>query len=122
MAQAQQQHKVGCSQDFAIGQMNVFELQGREIGVIRLPGGDLRAINNSCPHKGAPICRGIVGGTWRSSGPGDLTLDSGSVALACPWHGFEYDLATGEEVCWRRPTRLRMYGVEEVDGEVIVTL
>ncbi len=31
MAQAKQQHKVGRSQDFAIGQMNLFELQGREI-------------------------------------------------------------------------------------------
>lgn len=44
------------------------------------------------------------------------------MALACPWHGFEYDLSTGKEVCWRRPTRLRMFGIEEVGGEVIVSI
>lgn len=122
MAQAGQQHRVGRSEDFAIGEMKLFALQDREIGVIRLPSGDLRAINNRCPHKGAPICRGTVGGTWRSNGPGDLSFESRRVALACPWHGFEYDLETGTETCWRQPTRLRLYGIEEVDGDVIVTL
>jgi nitrite reductase/ring-hydroxylating ferredoxin subunit len=122
MAREKQRHKIGRSRDFAVGDMKLVVLNGREVGVIRLRSGELRAVMNRCPHKGAPVCRGIVGGVWESTGPGELTLDEGRDVLVCPWHGFEFDLKTGREVCWRRPTNLHMYAIEDVHGEVIVVL
>ena len=102
--------------------MHLIELGGREIGVIRLHSGELRAVMNRCPHKGAPICRGIVGGAWDSSGPGEIVFDNSRDVLVCPWHGFEFDLGTGRETFWKRPASLRMYPVEESEGEVFVTI
>jgi nitrite reductase (NADH) small subunit len=122
MAREKQRHKIGRSRDFSVGEMKLVVLNGREVGVIRLRNGELRAVMNRCPHKGAPVCRGIVGGVWESTGPGELTLDEGRDVLVCPWHGFEFDLRTGREVCWRRPASLRMYPIEDAHGEVIVVL
>jgi 3-phenylpropionate/trans-cinnamate dioxygenase ferredoxin subunit len=114
--------RIGRSPDFPVGEIRIVKLDAREIGVIRLLSGRLRAVMNRCPHKGAPICRGIVGGVWASKGPGELSLDADRSVLVCPWHGFEFDLETGKEVLWRRPSSLRMYAIEEVGGEVIVTV
>jgi len=122
MARERQRITIGSADEFPAGQMKLISANGREIGVIRLRSGELRAIMNRCPHKGAPICRGIVGGVWDSTGPGELMLDTNRSTLVCPWHGFEFDLETGKEVCWRRPASLRMYRVEEIDSEVVLSL
>jgi nitrite reductase/ring-hydroxylating ferredoxin subunit len=42
--------------------------------------------------------------------------------LVCPWHGFEFDLSTGKEVFWKRPASLRMYPIEDIDGEIFVMM
>jgi nitrite reductase/ring-hydroxylating ferredoxin subunit len=95
---------------------------GEQIGVVQLQNGELRAVRNWCPHKGAPICRGIVGGTWPPSGPGELAYGREGEVLVCPWHGFEYDLKTGKEMFETGVTRLRMYPVSVQDGQVYVTI
>lgn len=122
MVRERQEYRVGASSEFAAGVMRLVQVAGREIGVIRLRSGEMRAVMNRCPHKGAPICRGIVGGVWASSGPGELSFDGRRDVLVCPWHGFEFSLTTGQELFWHRPAKLRLYEVEERDGEVVVTL
>ena len=84
--------------------------------------GEFRAVRNACPHKGAPICRGIIGGTWPPSEPGELSYDRDGEVLVCPWHGYEYDLRTGTEMFQKTPTRLRLFPVTVRDGEVFVTV
>ena len=75
-------------------------------------------MRNWRPHKGAAICKGIIGGTWPPSAPGDLAYDREGEILICPWHGFEYDLKTGDELYRKAPTRLRVYEVIERDQKV----
>jgi nitrite reductase (NADH) small subunit len=120
MAPERQRFTVGGSSDFPVGQMKFADLGGRDVGIIRLQSGELRAVMNRCPHKGAAICKGMVGGVWDSSGPGDISHDRSREVLVCPWHGFEFDLKTGKEVFWNRPASLRMYATEEINGEVFV--
>ena len=124
MPVARERHRfnIGSSRDFAVGELKLVEVNKREIGVVRLQDHELRAVMNRCPHKGAPICRGIIGGVWGSTGPGNITLDKSRDVLVCPWHGFAFDLDTGEEVFWKRASRLRMYPIEEIQGEVFVTI
>ena len=122
MARDRQRLTIGKSQDFPVGEMRLMELKGRQIGVIRLRCGELRAIMNRCPHKGAPICRGILGGVWNWTRSGELTFGRAREVLVCPWHGFEFDLASGQEVYWKRPARLRTYPIEDVDGVVLLEL
>ncbi len=92
----------------------------RRIGVTRLANGELRAVRDRCPHKGAAICQGILGGTWLPSAPGELRYGREGEIVACPWHGFEYDLATGAELFWPAGPGLRLYPTEEADGRVYV--
>jgi 3-phenylpropionate/trans-cinnamate dioxygenase ferredoxin subunit len=122
VAHDRQQHRIGRTSEFPRGVMKLIRVAGREIGVIRLRSGRLRAIMNRCPHKGAPICRGLIGGVWESSGPGQLSFDDRHDVLVCPWHGFEFSLETGEELFWHKPARLRFYEVVEADGEVMVAI
>ena len=122
MAGERQRIPIGKSGNFSAGEMTAIEVDGREIGVTRLRDGALRAVLNRCPHKGAPICRGFIAGVWDSTVPGELILDESRSVLVCPWHGFEYDLSTGNEVCWKRASRLRLYPIEEVNGEVFVLM
>jgi len=120
MARERQRFRIGKSIDFIVGSIKVLVVNGREIGVARLRNGELRAVMNRCPHKGAPICQGIISGVWNASAPGELEFDENRDVLVCPWHGFQYDLGTGTEVCWKGASRLRMYTIEEGDGEVFV--
>lgn len=112
----------GSAEAFETGRFRIIQAGNREIGVLRMADGSFRAVRNRCPHKGAPICRGIVGGTWPPSAPGELRYSHEGRVLLCPWHAFEYDLDTGQELFRPGASRLRMYPVEVVDGKVWITL
>ena len=109
---------VGDAAELVEGKFKIVKQGVLNIGVTRLRDGTLRAVRNWCPHKGAAICKGIVGGTWPPSEPGDLAYDRDGEILICPWHGFEYDLRTGNELYRKVPTRLRFYEVIERDARI----
>lgn len=96
-----------------------------EVGVFRI-GQDVHAYENRCAHQGGPVCTGdILGRTVQVlDEKREVTaeiLDEGELHLACPWHGWEYDLATGELACDRR-FHLRRFPVMVRDGVVYVTV
>lgn len=80
------------------GDRTIVELDGREVGVLNV-GGEYYAISNECAHRGGPVCDGKVQGALVGEyrGPGQRVDESFSkdLAIACPLHGWEYDLATG---------------------------
>lgn len=90
--------------------MGVFNVNGEYVAVL-----------NICPHELAPVCRGRVGGTTLDSAPGDYLWGREGEIVACPWHGWEFDLLTGEMLADPR-IRLRRYPVEVRDGTIFVTL
>lgn len=112
----------GPNERFKEGEFVIINAGKHSVGIIRLRGGELKAVRNRCPHKSAPICRGIVGGTWPPSQPGELRFDRDGEVLVCPWHGFEYDLQDGREMYRDMPTRLRFFAVAVRDGTVYVTV
>lgn len=96
-----------------------------QVGVFRV-GGDLYAYENRCPHQGGPVCRGdVVGRLQELLGDGGVTLalveSEDRIDLACPWHGWEYDLRTGAHI-GNPSIRLRSFPVYEQDGDVYVEL
>jgi nitrite reductase/ring-hydroxylating ferredoxin subunit len=111
---------VGAVEEFPVGEFRVLELGRREIGVVRLGDGTFRAVRNKCPHAGAPLCRGVVGGTMLPSRPGELDFAPERLVVRCPWHAWEFDLATGEVVVDTRRERVKVYDVEAVDGRVLL--
>jgi nitrite reductase (NADH) small subunit len=110
----------GPSEAIVPGRFTMVTAGTRKIGVTRLPDGELRAIRDRCPHKAASICQGILGGTWLPSEPGELNYAREGEIVACPWHGYEYDLVTGAELFWPGAPGLRLYPTEEADGRVFV--
>jgi nitrite reductase/ring-hydroxylating ferredoxin subunit len=104
------------------GARHTLELDGRRITVFNL-GDRYVAYHDRCLHQAGPVCSQ---GTLHPHLTAEL-LDDGEVreffkegdqVIACPWHGWEYDLATGEAL-WNRARRLRSAHVE-VDGEELV--
>lgn len=98
----------------------------RSIGVFRI-GDRYFGLRNACPHQSGPLCHGDVVQWLEAPGPGQYRVRGDRRMVSCPWHGWEYDLQTGQS--WFDPerNRVRSYavGVEPgselcVDADVIV--
>ena len=106
--------------ELAPGERKIVEVAGYSIGIFNV-NGQFRAILNVCPHELAPVCRGHVRGTTLPTrNPGEHKWGREREILACPWHGWEFDLLTGE--CLVDSRRLRMFPVEIEEGTVYVSL
>jgi nitrite reductase/ring-hydroxylating ferredoxin subunit len=86
---------VGKASDFGDGDRKIVDVNGKSVGIFRI-GDDFYAIRNRCPHQWGPLCLGNFAPRAVSDGPGDVRVADGPPLLACPWHGWEYDLATGQ--------------------------
>lgn len=116
---ARRERHVVCTRDEleADGRRTV-RIGNREIGVFS-SGERVFAVRNVCPHHLAPVCLGTVSGTTLPSEVGEFTYGREGLILRCPWHGFEFDLETGESLA--QPTRWRLGLFEaEFDGDEVV--
>jgi nitrite reductase/ring-hydroxylating ferredoxin subunit len=86
---------VGKVSDFENGDRKIVDVNGKSIGVFRVDD-QFYALRNRCPHQYGPLCVGTLAPRAVSAGPGDVKMDPGPPLLACPWHGWEYDIATGQ--------------------------
>jgi 3-phenylpropionate/trans-cinnamate dioxygenase ferredoxin subunit len=97
------------------GERKVLEVAGRSIGVFNV-GGEYFALRNRCPHQGGPLCEGKLWGFLESSTPGDYRYSRQGEILRCPWHGWEYDLRTGQSYFDPAQVRVRSYEVRVEPG------
>ena len=96
----------------------VARLAGREVGAV-LVRGEIRGVRNRCPHHGGPLCLGKVEERL-TGGPGAYDLADEAV-LRCPWHGWEFDPATG--TCLDDPSlRVAVYPAKAENGRVLLDL
>ncbi|MQA09897.1 MAG: Rieske 2Fe-2S domain-containing protein [Pseudonocardiaceae bacterium] len=109
---------VARAEDFAPGDRRIVEVDRRSIGVFRV-GDRFYAINNHCPHQGGPLCLGRTAPWALSSGPGEFQVSEEHALLACPWHGWEYDLATGQSFLGPGEAPVRSYQVSVEPGEAL---
>ena len=93
-------------------------LEGRSIGVFNV-GGDFFALRNVCPHQGGPLCQGVLSGFVVPGGPGEYRYLRRGEILRCPWHGWEFDVRTGQSYVDPARTRVRTYPVELVPGPYV---
>ena len=101
------------------------EAADTEIGVFE-HAGQVFAYENRCVHQGGPACEGLIVGKIgriideerndRGSSESDTEM-----RLACPWHGWEFDLATGRSVVYPH-IGLKRFNVIERDGDVYVVV
>lgn len=104
-------HVVALVREIPPGQRKLVEVAGRSIGIFNL-GGEFFALRNRCPHQGAALCEGPVGGAVPSGKTGDLNLDREGEILRCPWHGWEFDIRTGQSWFDPKGVRVKRYELE----------
>ncbi|MCE3551400.1 Rieske (2Fe-2S) protein [Pseudonocardia sp. RS11V-5] len=113
-------HVVARTDELADGERKIVEIEGRSIGLFRV-GDAWYAVRNTCPHQSGPLCRGYLTGLLESDGPGEFRYSRRGEMLRCPWHGWEFDLRTGQS--WVDPTRLRVrhYETTVEPGSALLT-
>jgi len=67
--------------------------------------GQLYALDGMCAHQGGPIAQGKVG----------------DGCVTCPWHGWQYELATGIQTINRQPLQ-QTFEVHESEGKIQVRI
>lgn len=111
MKTAKQRHEICPLASLPPGERTIVAIGKRSIGIFNVHG-SLYAVKNQCPHQGAELCRGTVGGTMLPTDkPGEYRYDLDGQVLRCPWHFWEFDLTTGEMIFVPEPQRVKMYDV-----------
>ena len=102
------------------GERRMLELGGHPIGLFRV-GEELHALADRCPHRGAPLCSSGRVATGIEPRDGRLTLGEPDTVVRCPWHKWDFDIATGRCAVDAR-LRVRRYAVRIEGEEVVVSL
>lgn len=103
----------------AEGAVRMLEIGGHRVGLFCVRG-KLHALADRCPHRGAPVCAGRIA-TPVEVHDGELVLGSPASILRCPWHKWEFEIATGRCLVDDK-LRVRTYGVRVEAGEIVVSL
>jgi nitrite reductase (NADH) small subunit len=93
--------RVASTADLAPGETRCVEASGKKIALFNLDG-SFYAIDNTCTHRGGPLCEGGVSG-------GEVT---------CPWHGAVYNFKTGAVLSGPAPRGVASYAVR-VQGSAV---
>jgi len=111
-------HVVAALGEIAPGACKIVTVAGREIGVFNIRD-EYFALINRCPHEGAALCLGAIMPRFESDRPGEYRLSHHGEMLRCPWHGWEFDIKTGESWCHPESVKARSYPVTIVPGEAL---
>jgi len=93
--------RAGTLDELAAGRPRRVEVNGAPVLVVRV-GEAVYACGAVCAHQGGPLDQGKLSGT----------------RLACPWHGWMYDVRTGQCVFPGRGAHVPSYATR-VDGDEV---
>jgi nitrite reductase/ring-hydroxylating ferredoxin subunit len=113
---ASTRHVVAKVGEIAAGGKKLVHVKGRDIGVFNV-NGEFYALLNKCPHAGASLCAGRIIGLAEAPEPGHYRLSRQGEMLRCPWHGWEFDIRTGQSWCDPQSTFVRSFEVKVEHGE-----
>lgn len=108
-------HVVAPLSEIPPGARKLVEAGGRPIVVFNV-GGVLYAVSNRCPHAGGSLVHGHQVGLVEATEPGRYRYSRKGEIIKCPWHGWEFDLATGQSRCDPATVRVRAYPVDVTPG------
>ncbi|MGH9862148.1 MAG: Rieske (2Fe-2S) protein [Candidatus Acidiferrales bacterium] len=81
------------------------EAGGQMIAIFNL-GGNLYAIENTCPHRGGPLSDGMMAGE----------------EVICPWHGSRFNMKTGAVITPPAQQGVKSFPVRVTGNEVEVEI
>ena len=112
-------HVVAEVADIPAGGRKVVSVKGRPVVIFNLDG-EFFGLLDRCPHQSAELSRGISTGIATSDEPGLATCSRPGEFIRCPWHGWEFDVKTGQSYCDPKKFRVRPYTVTVEPGEAVV--
>jgi 3-phenylpropionate/trans-cinnamate dioxygenase ferredoxin subunit len=112
-------HVVARTDELPVGSKKRVTVKGRDIGVFNVKG-EYFAMADRCPHQGGPLCRGKIVGLAESSMPGEYKLSRQGEMIKCPWHGWEFDLRTGQSWCDPTTVYVKQYAVAVEAGSDVL--
>ena len=95
--------RVARTADLAPGETRCVEASGKKIALFNLTG-SFYAIDNTCTHRGGPLCEGKVS----------------AEQVTCPWHGAVYNFKTGAVLNGPAPRGVASYAVRVRGSDVEV--
>ena len=97
--------RVASLDEVSAGRPKLVELEGTRVVLARV-GDAVYACGDVCSHRGGPLSEGKLNG----------------VRLACPWHGWMYDVRTGQCLFPGRGASVPSYPVRVEAGEILLEL
>ncbi len=96
--------KVAGLSEVPAGTVREVDVKGRRIALANIEG-RLFAIDNVCIHRGGPLGQGFLDG----------------YLVQCPWHGWHYDMRTGE-CAFNSNAKLASYEVKVEGGDILIAV
>ncbi len=100
-----QLHTAAQTKDLPPGGCLGVEIEGVRIAIFNM-GGTYFALEDNCPHSGAPLSEGDIDGD----------------TVFCPWHGAVFKLADGSVQCPPAETGVTSYRIEVDGGDIKIEL
>ncbi len=94
------------------------EVKGRRLALFHV-NGEYFALTDRCPHEGGSLCAGLLVGQLSSKEPGTYLRARANEFVQCSWHGWEFDLRTGQSYTDPDSIRARTYQVKVEPGETL---
>ncbi len=96
--------KVAKVNEMPPGSAREFQADGRMIALFNVDG-SFHAVDNTCLHRGGPLGQGTLEGE----------------VVTCPWHGWQYNVKTGEAV-FNEQIKVQCYEVRVEGDDICVGL
>ena len=91
-------HVVAPVDELPPGHENFSPSTSRPIAIFNIDG-EFFGLLNRCPHQGAALCEGPLTGLGAVHRARRDQLPRRGEILRCPWHGWEFDIRTGQSYC-----------------------
>jgi nitrite reductase/ring-hydroxylating ferredoxin subunit len=112
-------HVVAAADDIPPGSRKLVNVKGRPIVVFNVAG-EYFGLLNRCPHQGGNLCEGKLTGLLEAAEPGQYRYSRQGEILRCPWHGWEFDVRTGQSYCEPDKIKARKFDVSLTEGRSII--
>jgi 3-phenylpropionate/trans-cinnamate dioxygenase ferredoxin subunit len=109
-------HIVARTSEIPPGGNKVVGIDGRDIVVFHV-NGEFFALLNRCPHEGAPLDKAACVARLTSPEPGVYQRSRVGEFLRCAWHGWEFDMRTGQSWFDAKRFKIRSFPVAVERGE-----
>jgi nitrite reductase/ring-hydroxylating ferredoxin subunit len=111
-------HAVATVREIPPGARKLVKIKGRPVAIFNIKG-EYFGLLNRCPHQGGSLCDGSLTGLIESSQPSEYHYSRSGEILRCPWHGWEFDIRTGQSYFDPHGVLAKSYPVEIEPGTLV---